>query len=76
MLLGVSAVYSRVISETALQVLEAHEIYTEHDVCVNNIINRMGTGICPIEDVVGTLNSPLDALNKIRQRLIELNLHG
>ncbi len=75
-LLGVSAVYARVISETALQVLEAHEIYTGHDVCVNNIINRMGTDTCPMEDVVGTLNSPSDALHKIRQRLIELNLHG
>ncbi len=58
------------------EVLEVHEIYTEYDVCVNNIINRMGMGTCPMEDVVGTLNSPLDALNKIRQRLIELNLHG
>ena len=45
--LGVKAVYATVISKSAWQVLQTHEIPVECGQIVENIINRKGDGICP-----------------------------
>ena len=71
-LLGVNAVYARVISHPALETLRAYGIATEYAELVPYIHNRSDTGICPIEAAVSDALDPADALRKIRKRLSEL----
>lgn len=71
-LLGVKEIYTPVISETAKSTLEVHGIAVDFDVCVEGIMNRAGTGPCPMEDAVQGIENPKDALVAIRKRLAEL----
>ena len=45
----VKEVYADVISMPALHLLENADVPTRYGVLVTNIINRAGTGLCPIE---------------------------
>ena len=45
----VKSVYSDVISSPALELLKSAGISVRYGICVPNIINRAGTGICPVE---------------------------
>ena len=50
MILGkVAEVYTDVISRPALELLESAGIPVSYGKCVPNIINRSGTGLCPVE---------------------------
>ncbi len=71
-LLGVKAVYARVISEAAIKVFAENGIDCQYDVSVKNIINRASTGICPMEEAVSELSDPKAALEAIRAKLILL----
>ena len=71
-LLGVCAVWGRVISKSALQVLEENGIAVFYDECVPNIINRQGDGICPIERAVASARSSEEARRIIEKTLQEL----
>ena len=51
-LLGVRAVYTPVISESALEILLAQGIRVEFDLAVPAIFNRTRTGFCPMETAV------------------------
>ncbi len=46
---GVRALYADVISEPALELLYSAGVEVSYTHLVSNIINRMGTGICPVE---------------------------
>lgn len=46
---GIRQVHADVISRPALSMLEANGIAITYSKLVNNIINRQGTGICPVE---------------------------
>ena len=48
-LLGVKEVYARIMSEGAIAVLKNNGIFVKYDLSVKNIINRAGTGNCPME---------------------------
>jgi len=65
-LLGVTAVYARVMSSPAAEVLRTHGIYAEAEVFVDGIINRSGTGPCPFEAAVMDIRDPMEALTAIR----------
>lgn len=73
-MLGVKEVYAPVMSESAIYTLARNGIQPHCDKSVKNIINRAGTGICPMEESVEKLSIPSDALTAIRLRLAELNL--
>lgn len=47
----VGAVYTDVISRPALALLQSAGIEVDFKDCVDNIINRAGTGICPVEQL-------------------------
>ncbi len=49
---GVKEVYARIISKPAKQVLDVFEIPLQYGELVDNIINRTGTDICPMEKAV------------------------
>lgn len=70
-LLGVSEVYAPVMSEPAARVLRAHGIEPRYDVLAERIMNRAGTGLCPMETAVAELSEPREALAAIRRRLAE-----
>lgn len=72
-LLGVKEVYARVMSEGAICVLNDSGISAKYDTSAKNIINRAGTGNCPMEEAVGELSSPLEALKAVRLKLMQLN---
>jgi len=73
-LLGVKAVYARVISESALQVLKEHNIKTEYGELVKHIIDRRGDGICPFESAVLDVQDTMTAYDVICSKMCEMNI--
>jgi hypothetical protein len=71
-LLGVKEIYTPVISQSAKATLDAHGIAIHFEACVEGIVNRAGTGPCPMEDAVQGIDDPKAALVAIRKRLQEL----
>lgn len=72
-LLEVDEVYAPVMSTGAIKVLTEYGITEYHDEETEMIINRQGTGMCPMEDAVKDSTTAEDALQRIRKRLSELN---
>lgn len=70
--LGVKEVFAEVISEPAVKTLQQYGVIVEYNTCVKNIINREGTGICPMELAVQNAVSPQDALMCIREKLASM----
>ena len=71
-LLGAKEVYAPVMSEGAVSVLEENGISVRYDTLAKNIINRMGTGICPMESAVKDISEPQEAVAAIKARLAAL----
>ncbi len=72
-LLGVKAVYAKVISKSAFEVLNDHGIYCQYDEMSKNIINRKGDGICPFEAAVLDIDDAAAAYKVIRQKMNEMS---
>ncbi len=49
---GVAEVYAKTLSEEAQRYLAAHGIPVSCESLTKNIINRSGTGLCPMEETV------------------------
>lgn len=71
-LLGVTAVYARIMSRPAAEVLEAQGIAVAADTFVDGIINRQGTGPCPFEEAVMAIADPGEALVAIRAKMEQM----
>ena len=71
-LLGVKAVYARVISQPAAQVLAEGGITASWDTLVSGIQNRQKDGPCPMENATRDCTTPAQALTAIRQALAQL----
>lgn len=71
-LLGVKEVYAHVMSEGASKVFTENNIEFLCGNSVQKIMNRAGTGVCPMEETVGELSNPREALEAIRSKLIRL----
>lgn len=72
-LLGVNEVCALTMSEGARTVFEKYGIIYFYDTLTQNIINRKGDGLCPMEEATKDATEPRDALWKIRAKLKELN---
>jgi hypothetical protein len=72
LLLGVRAVWARVISFSARNLLEKSGVFVSFENEVPFIINREGNGACPIEAAVVGTSSSADALKKIKETLEKL----
>ena len=68
-LLGVSSVYAATLSESALVMLRSRGTAVSYDNVVPYIVNRSGTGLCPMEEVSKDLSEPEDILAAVRRRL-------
>ena len=75
-LLGVKAVYARVMSEPAVRVLEEGGIAALPDRVVPGIVNRTGDGPCPFEAAVLHITDPGEALAAIREKMAALSLRS
>lgn len=71
-LLGVKAVWAAVISESAIRALEAGSIEAHWERSVPHIINRAGTGPCPMEAATAAIDDPQEALAAVRTALKNL----
>ncbi len=71
-LLGVKHIYTKIISQSALQILTDYQITITYDTLVPHIINRRGDGICPFETAVMDVQNPADAYDIIRNKMREM----
>lgn len=69
---GVQAVYGEVMSNTAYTLLTENGITAEYGVLTPVIINREGTGPCPMEEAVAPLTEPAQALPALKAVLARL----
>lgn len=71
-LMGVSALWAGVVSESAKDILERYGIPLFYGESVPFIVNRTGDGVCPMERAVREATSPEDALERIKGTLNKL----
>ena len=72
-LLGVRAVWAKVVSAPAIEVLERNKIEVFYEECVPHIINRKGDGVCPIESAVANAKNSKEAYELIVAALAKLS---
>lgn len=64
---GVAEVYAEVISRPAVSKLQDAGISLSYGKIVDHIINREGTGICPVERLTANAESPDEAWKLIKE---------
>jgi hypothetical protein len=69
---GVTNVYATVMSEEAVKILLKHNLTFSYKTLTPAIINRNGTGPCPMEDAVKDIDNPEMAYNAIRIKVEKL----
>jgi hypothetical protein len=72
--LGVKKVYADVMSEAAAAVFAEYGMEAKAGTSVKNIINRAGTGNCPMEEAVKDVDDPVDAERVLRAKVRNLKL--
>lgn len=75
-LLGIKAVYARVMSRPALQILTQAGICAQYSTLVDGIQNRTKTGPCPLEHATREITDAQAALAAIRDTLEQLRNAG
>ena len=71
-LAGVREVFAEVITPDAIRILERYGIPYAYDTLTEKIINRAGTGPCPMEETVEGIESLNEAREAIRQKMLKL----
>lgn len=71
---GVKSIYADVISVPALSLLANYTIRVTYSEKVDNIINRLGTGICPVETVCLDCASAEECIPKIEEFMKSKNI--
>lgn len=64
---GAAGIYADVMSRPALQLIETAGIPATYGTLAENIINRSGTGICPVENLCANLRTPTECLEPIKR---------
>ena len=68
-LAGVKEVYASVMSRQAEEVFNRFGILYSCDTLAENIINRNGTGLCPMEEAVSDIDEPQAAFEAIKRTM-------
>ena len=71
-LAGVSFVYGRVMSRGGAAELEKAGIVYEADTFTDKIVNRQGTGMCPMEQTVLEISDPQEAFFALKAKIAAL----
>lgn len=69
---GIEKIYSPTMSETAAEVFLRYGIWAEYTNLVPKIINRNGTGSCPMEQAVSNIDDPSQVLQVLQNTLTVL----
>ena len=72
LVLGANDIYTNIISKGALNLLE-NKVNLKYEKVVENIINRKGDDICPMEKATTGIECKEEALIAIRKRIEELS---
>ncbi len=70
---GVSEVYALTISRPALDIFHKYSVKVIYELLVDNIINRDGTDICPVEKICSGCDVPSEALPLIENFIKSMN---
>lgn len=73
-LLEVKEVYAGVMSEAAVELFAKYGIQFSYEVLAEEIINRKGDGICPMEQAVTGIDIPKQALRAVMENCRKLNI--
>lgn len=63
---GVEAVYAEVVSRPAMELFSTATVEVSYGTLAENIINRAGTGICPVEKLCADCRTADECLPLIR----------
>ncbi|MCH5155307.1 MAG: DUF1893 domain-containing protein [Clostridiales bacterium] len=66
---AIKSVFAKILSKAAKRVLETHGLYFEYETLAENIINRAGTDICPMEKAVLNTDDIEEAYLLLKKRL-------
>jgi hypothetical protein len=69
---GVKEVYGEVMSESAAGMLFAHGVTASYGTLTDRIVNREGTGLCPMETAVLGIDDPAKAFDAVSATLAAL----
>ena len=69
---GVSAVYGGVMSRAGAEYLAAHGVKTACGTLTERIMNRQGTGLCPMEQAVSGISDPEECYTALCERLAQM----
>ena len=69
---GIAEVYGKVMSESAADFLKSHGVKFSYETLTEKIINRAGTGICPMEQTVAEIDSVDEAYIALCNKLEQL----
>lgn len=64
-------VYTKLLSKSAIEVLEKHGIGYKSEIVVENIRKRDGTDICPFEKIVLEIEDPEEGYEKLGRELTQ-----
>lgn len=70
---GVAEVYGEIVSSHAIKAFASAGLPFSYGKEVEYIINRAGTGMCPMEQTVLKITSPEEAYTALKQKLAELS---
>ena len=70
---GVSRVHAELICDSAVDVLEKHNIPVTYTLRVKNILNRRRNGLCPMEQVVLNIDDPQTAVTALEEAVRKMN---
>ena len=67
---GIAEIYTKVLSEAGKEVLDKYNIPYTYDVLTEQIINRKGTDICPMEKVVQNIDDIEEAYLALKDKIL------
>lgn len=71
-LTGVGAVHAGVLGKAAARLFDENGIAYTYETLTENIINRKGDGVCPMEETVRDVDSPAAAYTVLKQKLRDM----
>lgn len=71
-LAGISVLHAEVLSRTAAAVLEKYNIPYTYGILTDAIINRKGSGLCPMEEAVADIEDPAAAFLAVKHKREQL----
>lgn len=67
---GIAEIYTKVLSEAGKEILDKYNIPYTYDVLTEQIINRKGTDICPMEKVVQNIDDIEEAYLALKEKIL------